>query len=71
MTTFTYIPRGLEQVWAFISSLHLCCNYLEMIKARFLIGQEFLGFDIIKKLEKVISGNRHPPDVKRPYKGQN
>ena len=48
MTTFIYIPGGgggggrVEQVWAFISSLHLYCNYLEMIKARFLIGQDFL-----------------------------
>ena len=37
MTTFIYIPGGLEQVWeqvwACISSLHLYCNYLEMIKA--------------------------------------
>ena len=44
MTTFIHVPLGLEQVWACISSLHLYCNYLEMIKARFLIGQDFLGF---------------------------
>ena len=31
-----------------------------MIKARFLIGQDFLGFDIIKKLKNVISGNPQP-----------
>ena len=59
-----YIPGGgeggggLEQVC--ISSLHLYCKYLEMIKARFLIGQDFQGFDIIKKLENVISGNPTP-----------
>ena len=29
----------------------LYCNYLEMIKAQFLIGQHFLGFTIIKKLK--------------------
>ena len=52
MTIFMYVPLGLEQVWACISSLHLYCNYLEMIKARFLIGEDFLGFDIIKKLKK-------------------
>ena len=61
MTTFIYIPWGLEQVWACISSLHLYCNYLEMIKARFLIGQDFLGFDIIKKFKNVISGTPPPP----------
>ena len=60
MTSFIYIPGGLEQVWACISSLYLYCNYLEMIKARFLIGQDFLGFDI-KKLKNVISGNPYPP----------
>ena len=48
MTTFIYIPRGLEQTWACISWLHLYCNYLEIIKAQFLIDQHFLGFDIIK-----------------------
>ena len=41
---------GLEQVWACISSLHLYCNYLEIIKAQFLIGQDFIGFEIIKKI---------------------
>ena len=35
-----------------------------MIKARFLIGQDFQGFDIIKKLENVISGNPHPQTSK-------
>ena len=64
MTTFIYIEGGLKQVWACTSSLHLYCKYLEMIKARFLIGQDFLGFDIIKKLKNVISGNPHPPNVK-------
>ena len=29
----------------------LYSNYLEMIKAQFLIGQHFLGFAIIKKLK--------------------
>ena len=57
MTTFTYIPMGSEQAWTCMSSLNLCCNYLEMIKARFLIGQDFLGFNIIQKFENVISGN--------------
>ena len=61
MTTFIHVPLGLEQVWARISSLHLYCNYLEIIKARFLIGQDFLGFDIIKKMKNVISGNTYPP----------
>ena len=56
MATFIYIPLGLEQVWACISSLHLHCNCLEMIKARFLIGQYFLGFDIIKKLKTSYQG---------------
>ena len=63
MATFIHIPGGLEQVWARISSLHLYCNYLEMIKAQFLKGHHFLGFDIIKKI-----GKRHirkPPNVKR------
>ena len=64
MTTFIYIPWGLEQVLACISSLHLYCNYLEMIKARFLIGQDFLEFDIIKKLKNVISGNPTPQKSK-------
>ena len=32
-----------------------------MIKAKFLKGHYFLGFDIIKKMENVISGNPHPP----------
>ena len=36
-------------------------NYLEMIKARFLIGQDFLGFDIIKKLKNIILGTPPPP----------
>ena len=60
MTTFIYIhTRGLEQ--ACISWLHCnYCNYLQMIKAQFLIGQHFLGFDIIKKLENVISRTRPP-----------
>ena len=62
MTTFIYIPWGLEQVWACISSLHLYCNYLEMIKARFLIGQDFLGFDIIKIEKRHV---RKPPPPKR------
>ena len=49
MTTFIYIPGiyipgGLEQVWACISSLHLYGNYLEMIKAQFLKGHHFHGF---------------------------
>ena len=61
MTTFIHVPLGLEQVWACISSLHLYCNYLEMIKARFLIGKDFLGFDMIKKLKNIISGNTYPP----------
>ena len=65
MTTFIYVPLGLEQVWACISSLHLYCSYLEMIKAQFLIGQDFLGFDIIKKLKNVISGNTYPPSPQR------
>ena len=60
MTTFT---RGLEQVWAWISSLHLYCNYLEMIKGWFLIGQDFLGFYLIKKLKNVISGNPRSPKL--------
>ena len=46
---FIYIPRGLEQVWECISLLHSYCNYLGMIKAQFLIGQHFLGFDMLKK----------------------
>ena len=61
MTTFIYLPGGLERVWVCISSLHLYCNYLEMIKARFLIGQDFLGFDIIKKIEKRHIGKPHLP----------
>ena len=56
MTTFKYIPWGLEQVCACISWLHLYFNYLEMIKAQFLIGQHFLCFDMLKKLKNVISG---------------
>ena len=39
-----------------------------MIKAQFLIGQHFLSFDIIKKLENIISGNAHPPNVKMTLK---
>ena len=31
-----------------------------MIKAQFVIGQHFLGFDIIKKLKNVILGNPTP-----------
>ena len=61
MTTFIYIPGGLEKVWACISWLHLYWNYLEMIKAQLLKGHHFLGFNIIKKLKNVISGNPHPP----------
>ena len=38
-------------------------NYLEMIKARFLIDQDFVGFDIIKKIEK-----HH---IRKPPKRQN
>ena len=34
MTTFIHVPLGLEQVCACISSM------FEMIKARFLIGQD-------------------------------
>ena len=64
MTTLIYVLLGLEQVWACISSLHLYCNYLAIIKAQFLIGQHFLGFDMIKKLKNVISGNISPPNVK-------
>ena len=61
MTTFIYITGGLEQVWTCISLLHCnYCNYLEMIKAQFLIGQHFSGFDITKKLENVISRNPTP-----------
>ena len=60
MTTFIYIPGGLEQVWACISWLHLYSNYLEMMKAQFLKGHHFLGFNIIKKLKNVISGNPNP-----------
>ena len=60
MTTFIYIPGGLEQVWGCISSLHLYGNYLEMIKAQFLKGHHFLGSEIIIKLENVISGNPTP-----------
>ena len=46
MTTLIYIPgMGMYFITAFV------LNYLEMIKARFLIGQDFLGFGIIKKLK--------------------
>ena len=57
MTTFIYIPGELEQVWACISWLHLYCKYLEMIKVQFVIGQHFLGCDIV---ENVILGTPHP-----------
>ena len=59
----TRSPGGLEQVWTCISWLHLYCNYLEMIKAHFLKGHDFLGFNIIKKLKNVISGNPHHRNV--------
>ena len=51
MTTFIYIPWCLEQVWAYFMNA-LYCNYLEMINAQFLIDRHFLGFDMIKKIEK-------------------
>ena len=60
MTTFIYIPGGLEQVWACISGLHFYCNYLGMIKAQFLISQRF---EMIKKNEK--RHIRKPPPPKR------
>ena len=58
MTTFIYIQllaEGLEQVWACHDCI--CISYLEMIKAPFLIGLHFLGFDIIKNINNVVSGN--------------
>ena len=61
MTTFIHVALGLEQVWACISLLHLYCNYLEMIKARFLIGQDFLGFDIIKNWKTSYQEKPPPP----------
>ena len=70
MTTFIYIPGRSENIWGCISWLHSYCNYLEMIKAQFVIGQHFLGFDIIRKLKNVISGNT-PQTSKGRYKGQN
>ena len=50
MTTFIYIQEGegIRTGMGMVSSLHLYCNYLEMINARFLIDQDFLCFDIIK-----------------------
>ena len=54
------------EVWACISGLHLYCNYRKMIKAQFLIGRHFLGFDILKKIEK--RHIRKPPNVKICYK---
>ena len=66
MTIFIYVPLGLEQVWACISSLYLYFNYLEMIKARFLIGQDFLGFDVIKKLKKHHIRKHLPPPPPPP-----
>ena len=67
MTNFIYIPDGLVtgMDMYFKTTIYINCNYLEMIKAKFLKGHHFLGFDIIKKMENVISGNPgHPPNVK-------
>ena len=64
MTTFIYIPGGLEQVWACISWLHLYWSYLEMIKAQLLKGDHVLGFNIIKKLKTSCQEPPPPPNDK-------
>ena len=78
MTTFIYVPLGLEQVCACISSLHLYCNYLEMIKARFLIGQDrhnkkfLIGHDRHnKKIEKNHIRKHLTPPPPPPHKRKN
>ena len=53
----------------FITAFMAYCNYLEMIKAQFLIGQDFLGFDVIKKLKTSYQEtDPHPPNVKMLYR---
>ena len=55
-------------IWACISSLHLYCNYLEMIKAQFLKGHHFICFDKIKNWKTSYQEIPPPPP---PPKRQN
>ena len=52
-----YIPGGLKKGMG----MYFMATFVEMIKAHFLKGHHFLGFNIIKRLKNVISGN--PPNV--------